>query len=142
MPSGSRRYHPQAVRRDPLNTLAGTLADPGDQASASGSSPALRTGRYPSILVGQDQLQLPPGADAELGEHLAQVPFDRVGTAEELGEIVAVSLSFTLRCPQDGRARKPPSPGSCRLPPWRSGARSHGSARRQFAQAAASMFPS
>ena len=28
MPSGSRRYHPQAVRRDPLNTLAGTLADP------------------------------------------------------------------------------------------------------------------
>jgi len=32
MPSGSRRYHPQAAHRDPLNTLAGTLADPRDQA--------------------------------------------------------------------------------------------------------------
>jgi hypothetical protein len=28
MPSGSRPEHPQAVHRDPLNTLAGTLADP------------------------------------------------------------------------------------------------------------------
>ena len=128
MPSGSRRYHPQAVRRDPLNTLAGTLADPGDQASVSGSSPALRTGRFPSILVGQDQLQLPPGGAG----HIASQP---------AGNIVAVSLSFTLRCPQDGRARKPSSPGSCRLPPWRSGARSPGSARCQFAQAAASMLP-
>jgi hypothetical protein len=29
MPSGLRPEHPQAVHRDPLNTLAGTLADPG-----------------------------------------------------------------------------------------------------------------
>ena len=44
----------------------------------------LRPGRYRSILIGQGLLQLPPGADAELGEYLAQVPFDRVGTDEEL----------------------------------------------------------
>jgi hypothetical protein len=36
-------------------------------------------------LIGQGLLQLPPGADAELGEHLTQVPFDCVGTDEELG---------------------------------------------------------
>jgi hypothetical protein len=30
-------------------------------------------------LIGQGLLQVPPGADAEFGEHLAQVPFDSAG---------------------------------------------------------------
>jgi hypothetical protein len=42
MPSGSRPVHRQAVRRDPLNTLAGTLAGPrGPSLGAPGSSPRL-----------------------------------------------------------------------------------------------------
>src|ERR1700739_2156990 len=35
--------------------------------------------------IGHSQPQLPPGADAQLGEHLAQVPFDRTGADEKLG---------------------------------------------------------
>ena len=40
------------------------------------------TGRYRPISIGQGQLQLPSRADAELGEHLAQVPFDGTGADE------------------------------------------------------------
>jgi hypothetical protein len=45
----------------------------------------LTTARDRPILLGQGPLELPPGADAELAEDLAQVPFDRSGTDEELG---------------------------------------------------------
>ena len=47
-----------------------------------------------------------------------------------------------LPCPRDGRARRPPSPGSCRSPSWHSSARSPYPGRRQLAQAAASIPPS
>ena len=39
MPSGSCPVPPQAVHRDPLNTLAGILADPGDQACGARVKP-------------------------------------------------------------------------------------------------------
>jgi len=139
MPSGSRPVPPLGRLPRPRKHPGRYPGRPRRPSQGVRVKPSTTDWSLPLDLIGQDPLQLPPGADAELGEHLAQVPFDRVGTAEELGEIVAVSLSFTLRCPQDGRARKPPSPGSCRLPPWRSGARSPGPARRQLAQAAASM---
>src|SRR6185369_15679662 len=51
--------------------------------------PALRP-----ILTGQRPLQLPPGTDAELGEHLAQVPLDRPGAEEELGADLRVRLAI------------------------------------------------
>jgi hypothetical protein len=38
--------------------------------------------------------QLATGADAELGEHLAQVPLDRPGTDEELGADLRVRLAI------------------------------------------------
>ena len=48
--------------------------------------------------VGQGLLQVPPGADAELGEHLTQVPFDRSGTEEELGADLLVRQAIPVPC--------------------------------------------
>jgi hypothetical protein len=50
--------------------------------------------------VGQSCAELPAGADVELGEHLAQVPFDRAGAEEELmprqpGDAPKVSVVLT-----------------------------------------------
>ena len=62
----------------------------------------LRPGRYRSILIGQGLLQLPPGADAELGEYLAQVPFDGPGTDEELSADLLVRQAVPSE-PRDER---------------------------------------
>jgi glycine/D-amino acid oxidase-like deaminating enzyme len=92
----SRPVLPQRAGRDPANTLAGTLVSPRDQARAPGSSSRLPrccrpwpashslTGRDRPALIGQGPLQLPAGADAQLGEYLAQVPFDGTGADDKL----------------------------------------------------------
>ena len=94
MPSGSRPVHPQAVRRDPLNTLAGTLAGPrgpspgrpgqarGCRAAAGSRAGVALTrgrvwpGRTPQPLgrsddqgLGQGSTGMKDGADLEDGLH-------------------------------------------------------------------------
>src|SRR5690349_9816300 len=45
--------------------------------------------------VGQNPAELFPGADAELGEHLAQVPLDRARANEQLGADLRVRMPVT-----------------------------------------------
>src|SRR5689334_9107050 len=45
--------------------------------------------------LGQRGVQFPPGADAELGEDLAQMPFDRARAEVELGADLRVGAAVT-----------------------------------------------
>src|SRR6185312_3457762 len=59
-------------------------------------------GYYRPVLVGQHPRQLSSGADAELGEYLAQMPLDRPGTDEELGADLRIRLAIAGQ-PRDKR---------------------------------------
>ena len=74
-PHGRVRVGPVA----PVDTLARALVRAGARVSCSGLP------RQPGGPVGQRRAQLAAGADAELGEHLAQVVLDGARADEQLG---------------------------------------------------------
>ena len=68
----------------------GALAERVSRRSSAADTGALPSGgapvdRHGDADVGQRRAELPAGADAELGEHLAQVPLDRARAEEQLG---------------------------------------------------------
>ena len=64
MPSGSRPVHPQAVHRDPLNTLAGTLAAPGTEPGDTRVKPEVA-----ALLLPQEPASHSLAAGRGLGEY-------------------------------------------------------------------------
>jgi hypothetical protein len=95
MPSGSRPVPPQAVHRDPLNTLAGTLADPATKPGRPGQARGCRAAAGPGGSVAPTRVHSTVGC---LGQEQPNLPWARTGTIS-LDGLLAGQLAGDCHCP-------------------------------------------